>query len=222
MKLIVMAVLVVLVALTIFLIMGVMFGCIMSLGCDTVSFASFIAGVLGLVLVIPSYFIYLMPQMVFGDLDWPMSVMIGIMAAIEIIYLYLLSCVVTIVIRKFRKKRKSEIIKNGIQKLHRHSGRRLTLILLISFAVIMLFDGLAFPRRLGYMMALFDDASFYIAKFSTAFSIVALSIFEIWYLIFLFLRRKKVVWNKFFLAAMWVIVFVLLALNIMMLVFGFL
>lgn len=220
-KIITMVVLVALAAGTVYLLIGAMFGCALSWGCDTLSFGAFIANVLGLVLVAPAYYIYAAPQMIFGDLNLPMGAMIAIMIVIELVYLYLLSCSVVTIIGKFKSKRKGGIFKN-IKKNQPWFKRRIDLILVISFAVIILFDGLAFPRRLDYVLQLIGGASFIIEQFSTAFKIMALSIFEIWYLVFLFLRRNSVVWNKVFIAVMWIIVFVLLALNSMMLVFGFL
>jgi len=94
------------------------------------------------------------------------------------------------------------------------------LVIFISFAIIIFSDGLAFLRRFDYLLELVNRSLLYVAKFSTALKITALSIFEIWYLVFLFLRRKKIVWNKFFLAVIWLVTFVLLAMNIMMLAFS--
>jgi len=211
-----MASLIALTALTVYLLIRAMFGCMMSLGCDTVSSGAFIAGILGLVLVALPYFVFMAPQAVFGDFDLPTSVMMGILIVTEIIYLYLLSCVIEIAINKFREKRKDRIVKNG-----KKEQQRLNIIIFVSFAVIILIDGLAFSRRLYYVLALTDGASLIIEKFSTALKITALSIFEIWYLVFLFLRRKKVTWNKVLLAVIWIVALVLLALNIMMLGFSF-
>ena len=219
-KIITLVAVIILAALTMYFVIGAALGCAMSWGCDTLSFGTFIFNALALVLVVPAYFTIIAPQLIFSDFDLPTSVMIGIMIAVEVIYLYALSCVITFFVNRYIRKRRGGV--DDTEKKNPSWFKRNTnLVILAALAIIIVFDGLAFPRRLGYVLELFNGASLYIEKFSTALKIMVLSVFEIWYLRFLFVRRKKIVWNAAFLAVMYLVVFVLLILNIVMLVFGF-
>ena len=104
MKIIIMVILVALATLTIYLLIGVLIHCIFNWGCDAPSFEASTVNLLAVPLVYPAYFIYILPQMVFGEPSWPTNIMLAIMGAIEIIYLYLLSCIIASFATKLKKK----------------------------------------------------------------------------------------------------------------------
>jgi hypothetical protein len=175
-------------SLAIWLLIGTFTGCLFSLGCNNVTFNAFVANILGVWLVLPVYYFvsnFFQPMNlgIFNNI----AVAYVIFGSIEILYLYLLACLVTAGIKWYRLQKQ---VRSGqiIEK---------TFWALWLPWFILLFDFAALPRRISYIVEYFKGAGFYIQNINTALSISLLAIVELIYFIFLFRNRKRVPWGKF-------------------------
>jgi hypothetical protein len=84
--------------------MARMMGCIMNWGCDASSLESLIMSILTFFLIVPAYLVYAFPQMIFGEPNLPTNVLFLIIGIIDIIWLYLLSCIMAPFVKNIFKK----------------------------------------------------------------------------------------------------------------------
>lgn len=175
-------------ALAVWLLIGVFSECLFSMGCDRVSFIAFLANVLGSWLVLPVYYFI-------GDFFQPMNLrflqgeIAGyiIFGILEIVYLYVISCLVIGGINWYRNQK----------QVARTSIIAKTSWMLWLPWLFLFYDFSSLPRRISYVVASFGDAGFYIANIDEALKIFLFALIELVYFIFLFKNRRRIPWGKF-------------------------